>query len=48
MIYATINKKDAMVEFHDCPEKYNNLDVLDFLQKQVYYPEIVITIKVRL
>ena len=34
-IYATINKKDGMVEFHDNPEKYNNPAMLAFLQKQV-------------
>lgn len=35
-IFATINKKDGMVEFHDSPEKYNNPAMLRFLQKQVW------------
>jgi len=34
-IYAKINKKDDMVEFHDNPEKYNNPAMLAFIQQQV-------------
>ncbi|XP_067928787.1 COP9 signalosome complex subunit 3-like [Watersipora subatra] len=33
-IYATMNQKDGMVEFHDYPEKYNNPAMLAFLQQQ--------------
>lgn len=45
-IFATINQKDGMVEFHDNPEKYNSAHMLLQLNTEVrslqhcYYQEI--------
>merc|ERR1719309_138437 len=34
-IFATINKKDGMVVFHDNPEKYNNPEMLNKIDLQM-------------
>lgn len=34
-IFATINQKDGMVQFHDNPEKYNSPNMLLELDKEV-------------
>ena len=34
-IFATINKRDGMVQFHDNPEKYNNVSMLIRLDHEV-------------
>jgi len=34
-VYATINQKDGMVEFHESPEQYNNNKTLEYLDNQL-------------
>jgi COP9 signalosome complex subunit 3 len=34
-IFATINQKDGMVSFHDNPEKYNSVETMCMLDKQM-------------
>ncbi|KAK2156684.1 hypothetical protein LSH36_207g03003 [Paralvinella palmiformis] len=34
-IFATINKRDGMVQFHDNPEKYNNVSMLIKLDQEI-------------
>lgn len=36
-IFATINQKDGMVQFHDNPEKYNSAFMLLQLDKEVIH-----------